>query len=109
MFGSKMGAVEKAIKKSNAGALMELAGNKEREVGLAAIVGLGAVGGHEATNFLISQLGNPDAEFRIAVAQALGVIGDKHTKAFVSAQISKETDDKVREAMGAAMANIKSY
>ena len=109
MFGNKMGAIEKAIKKNNSGALIDLAGNKDAEVSMAAIAGLGSIGDQEAVNFLISQLGNPQAEVRVAVAKAMGVIGDKHTKAFVSAQMSKETDEAVRQALTEAMSHIKNY
>ncbi len=109
MFGNKMDSVEKAIKKNNAGSLIAMGGNKDKEVSLAAIAGLGCVGGQEACNYLISRLCSQEPEVRIAVAQALGAIGDKHTKAFISAQMNKETDTAVREAMGLAMSHIKSY
>jgi len=109
MFGSKMDSVEKAIKKNNAAALIGLGDNKDKEVCLAAIAGLGSVGGQEACNYLISRLSSQEPEVRIAAAHALGALGDKHTKAFVSAQMSKETDPAVRDAMGQAMMHIKSY
>lgn len=109
MFGSKLGAVEKAIQKNNTSALISLGENKDLEVRLAAIAGLGIVGGEEVSHFLISRLSSPEAEVRVAAAHALGALGDKHTKAFVSAQMNKETDPDIREAMGQAMMHIKSY
>ncbi len=109
MFGNKMGNVEKAIKKNNAGALIGLADGKDAEVTLAAIAGLGGIGGQETCNFLISCLSNANVDIRVAAAKALGTIGDKHTKAFISAQMNKETDPQVRETMGQAMMLIKSY
>ena len=109
MFGNKMSAVEKATKKGNVGSLIDLAGNKDGEVSMAAIAGLGNVGGQEASNFLVSRLGSPEPEVRIAIAHALGAIGDKHTKAFLSAQMSKETKPEVKEAMREAMVLIKEY
>ena len=109
MFGSKMDSVEKAIKKSNAVALIGLGDNKDKEVSLAAIAGLGSVGGQDACNYLISRLNSQDSEVRVAAAHALGALGDKHTKAFISAQMNKETDPAVRDAMGQAMSHIKSY
>ncbi len=109
MFGNKMGNVEKAIKKNNAAALIGLADGKDTEVTLAAVAGLGGIGGQEACNYLISCLGNADVAIRIAAAKALGAIGDKHTKAFISAQMNKETDPQVRETMAQAMMLIKSY
>lgn len=109
MFGSKMSSVEKAVKKNNPGTLMSLGDNKDREVSLAAIAGLGSIGGHEAANYLITRLQSEEPEIRLAAAQALGAIGDIHTKAFVNAQMNKETNPEVREAMSQAMAHIKSY
>jgi HEAT repeat protein len=109
MFGNKMNSVEKAIKKSNASTLIGLCNNKDQEVCLAAIAGLGTVGGEDAINYLVAHLQVKDPKVRIAVAQALGTIGDIHTKAFVSAQMSKEENPDVREALSKALGQIKSY
>lgn len=109
MFGSKMSKVEKAIKTNNAHKLIELSGNNDMAVCLAAIAGLGKVRDDNATNFLISRLQNVEPKIRIAIAQALGMIGNVHTKAHLSAQMNKETEPEVREAFGAAMSNIKDY
>ena len=109
MFGNKMSAVEKAIKKNNANALIALGENKDKEVSLAAIAGLGSIGGQEACNFLVSHLGSDEPDVRMAIAKALGTIGDKHTKAFLSSQASKETDEKVKAVMHEAMVSIKEY
>jgi len=109
MFGSKMSKVEKAVEKQNAKALIDLAGAKDLELQLAAILGLSKVGGDDTTNYLITKLNDANPQIRTAVAQALGTLGDMHTKAHLSAQIARETDASVREAMSKAMANIKGY
>ncbi len=109
MFGNKMNAVEKAIKKSNANSLIGLANGNDLEVALAAVAGLGSIGGDDACNYLVAHVGSEAPEMRIAVAQALGKIGDMHTKAFVSAQIAKETNPEVREALTRVMSQIRSY
>jgi HEAT repeat protein len=109
MFGNKMNLVEKAIKKNNASSLIELCGNKDQEVCLAAIAGLGSVGGDDTANYLVSHLQSTEPKVRIAVAQALGVLGDKHTKAFVVAQMNKEGDPDVREALSKALTQIRNY
>ena len=109
MFGNKMNAVEKAIKKGNANALIGLANGSDTAVSLAAVAGLGSIGGEDACNFLVSHINSSEPEMRIAVAQALGKIGDMHTKAFVTAQMQKETDPKVREALTQAMSLIRNY
>ena len=109
MFGNKTNAIEKAIKKNNANALIKLAGDKDVSVDLTAIEGLGAVGGLEASNYLVTRLQSEEPKVRIAVAQALGKIANVHTKAFLAAQMNKETDPEAKEAMREAMVNIKEY
>lgn len=109
MFGNKMNQVEKAITKNNASTLIGLCDNKDQEVCLAAIAGLGTVGGEDAINFLLANLQSSDPKVRIAISQSLGALGDIHTKAFVSAQMSKEENPDVREALGKALGQIKNY
>lgn len=109
MFGNKMNAVEKAVKKGNIGALIELSDNKDKEVSFAAITGLAGLGGDDASHYLIRRLQDPDPNMRIAVAQALGQIANKHTKAFLSAQMQKEQDPKVKQVMQHEMGKIKQY
>ncbi len=109
MFGSKMSKVERAIERKDALKLIALADSRDQAISLAAITGLGTVGGDDAANYLTTLIQNAEPEIRIAVAQALGMIGDMHTKAFLSAQLGKETEPKVREAIGTAMSGIKDY
>ena len=109
MFGNKMDKVAKAIEKNNAGMLIQLTENNDPSVRLAAIAGLGKVGGDETSNCLITLLHSEDKATRLAVAQALGELGDMHTKAHLAAQLSKETDPEVHEAMSKAMSSIKGY
>lgn len=109
MFGNKMNHVEKAIAKSNASSLINLCSDKDKDVCFAAIAGLGSVGGDDASNYLISHLQNNDPKIRIAIIQALGVLGDMHTKAFVSARLSKEENPDVQEALRKALGQIKNY
>ena len=106
MFGSKMSKVEKAIEKSNAKQLISLADDSDQAVRLAAIKGLGSVGGDDTSNYLITRLQNPDPAIRIAIAQSLGMLADVHTKAHLSAQMTKEQDPQVREVISKAMSNI---
>jgi HEAT repeat protein len=109
MFGNNLSKVEKAIQKNNPSALVELAEGKDAEQKIAAILGLGKLGGENAINYLVTKLNDADPKIRIAVAQALGAIADPHTKAHVSAQRNRETDSQVREALSKAMAGIGGY
>ena len=109
MFSNKLGHVEKAISKKHVSTLIGLSSDKDQEVCLAAIAGLGDVGGDEAMNHLISCLQNTNPKVRIAAAQALGELGDKHSKAFVSSQMNKEEDPDVRQALSKALSKIRNY
>jgi HEAT repeat protein len=109
MFGNKMNAVEKAIRKNHVPALIELSESNEEDVRLGAIAGLGSVGGDDASHYLITRLQNPDPKVRVAVAAALGAIANKHTKAFLASQLKKEEDETVRQAILDAMVKIKEY
>jgi HEAT repeat protein len=103
------GKIERAIEKKDARKLIALTESCDKDIYLAAITGLGKVGGDDAANYLTTLIQNAEPDTRIAVALALGMIGDMHTKAVLSAQLSKETEPKVREAIGAAMSGIKDY
>ncbi|HPJ01740.1 MAG TPA: HEAT repeat domain-containing protein [Candidatus Limiplasma sp.] len=109
MFGNKMNAVDKAIKKQNVSALIDLSQDKDEEVCLKALAGLGTVGGDDATHYLNTRLQSPDPKVRLVVVQALGSIADKHTKAFLAAQLKREEDPVVKEALLDAMGKIKEY
>lgn len=109
MFGNKMNVIEKAIKKGNVAALIGLVDNKDEAIKMAAIEGLGDVGGLDASNYLVTRLGNEDPKERVAVVKALGKIANIHTKAFLFARMDKETDPEVKAALSEAMAKIKDY
>lgn len=98
-----MSKIERALEKKDARKLIALADSLDKDIYLAAITGLGKVGGDDAANYLTTLIQKAEPETRIAVAQALGMIGDMHTKAFLSAQFCKERDPKVSEAISAAM------
>ena len=78
MFGNKMNAVEKAVRKNHIPALIELSKSKDKAVSLAAIAGLGAAGGDDAAHYLTTRLQSPETDVRIAVAKALGTLANKH-------------------------------
>ena len=52
MFGSKMSKIERAIEKKDARKLIALADSRDKDTYLAAITGLGKVGGDDAANYL---------------------------------------------------------
>ena len=109
LFGNKTKQVESAIAHKKADKLIALAKDKDEAVALAAVKGLGVVGGEDAINFLVTQLRHIKPEFRAAAATSLGEIGDPHAKAHISCVLKFEKDTATIQAMHAAMAKIADY
>ena len=66
LFGNKTKQVESAIDHKKADKLIALAKDKDEAVALAAVKGLGVVGGEDAINFLVTQLRHIKPEFQDA-------------------------------------------
>ncbi len=109
LFGNKTKQVESAIDHKKADKLIALAKDKDEAVALAAVKGLGVVGGEDAINFLVTQLRHIKPEFRAAAATSLSEIGDPHAKAHISGVLKFEKDTATIQAMHAAMAKIADY
>ena len=105
LFGNKTKQVESAIDHKKADKLIALAKDKDEAVALAAVKGLGVVGGEDAINFLVTQL----RHIKPAAATSLGEIGDPHAKAHISGVLKFEKDTATIQAMHAAMAKIADY
>ena len=70
---SKLEKVEKAIEKGKEAALIKLAQDKDEEVRLAAIAGMGKIGKDDSFNFIVpDMLTNDDPKVRATAAEALG-------------------------------------
>ena len=109
LFGNKTKQVESAIDHKKADKLIALAKDKDEAVALAAVKGLGVVGGEDAINFLVTQLRHIKPEFRAAAATSLGEIGDPLAQAHISGVLKFEKDTATIQAMHAAMAKIADY
>lgn len=95
----KMEKVQKCIDKRKEKDLIKLAGEKERDVQLAAIAGLGKVGNDDGFNLLIKLLDNPDPELRVAGIKALGVMKNNHADAHLRYLLAHEKDASVIQAL----------
>lgn len=109
LFGNKMKQVESAVAHKKAGKLIELAQGKDAEAALAAVKGLGQVGGEDAINFLVTQLRSIDPKIRAAAASSLGEIGDPHAKAHIMGVLKFEKDADTVKVMHAALGKIRDY
>ena len=109
IFGDKMKQAEKAAEKKNGKKLIELAKDKKADVALAAVRGMGKVGGEDCVNYLVTQLRNIDPAFRAAAAASLGEIGDPHAKAHIHGALRFEKDEAAIKIMHESLARIRDY
>ena len=90
---SKLAKVQKDIEKNREADLLKMLHDKDKAVRLAVIEGLGKIGKDAACN---------------TVATALGEIGDEHTATHLSYRNSRETEEKVLQAIHEALGKIKA-
>ena len=89
---SKLDKVTKLVEKGKEAPLIKLAGDKDKEVRLAAIEAMGRIGKDDSFNAMVpDMLTDEDPDIRAAAATALGVM---------------EKDEKVVAAMKAAITNL---
>ncbi len=107
MFGSNLSKVEKLVAKKKDADLAKLTGSKDEAVRLAAIAGLGKVGGEVGYNTLVTLLRSPEPQIRIAVANAMAELADPKHRAHIEHLSKSETDPKVAAALLAALGKIR--
>lgn len=107
MFGSDLSKVEKLVAKKKDADLAKLTGSKDEAVRLAAIAGLGKVGGEAGYNTLVTLLRSPDPQTRIAVANAMGELADPKLRAHIEHLAKSEKDQKVAAALLSTLGKIK--
>ena len=102
---SKLEKVEKAIEKGKEAALIKLAQDKDEEVRLAAIAGMGKIGKDDSFNFIVpDMLTNP--KVRATAAEALGNMDNEHASAHLRYYLEREKDPTVIAAMRNAIAAL---
>lgn len=106
MFGSKLGKIDKMIEKNQAEKLEKLLKDKDQQVVLAAIDGLGQCTGDTAFNALVGLILSPDTQVRIHAINALGVMGLPKARTFLLHQKTEETDKAVLAAIEDALKKI---
>ena len=106
MFGSKIGKIGKMIEKNDAEKLEKLLKDKDMEVVLAAIDGLGQCTGDTAFNALVPLILSPDAQVRAHAVKALGVMGLPKARTFLLHQKAAEKDPSVMAAIEDALKKI---
>lgn len=109
MFGSKQDKIQKAIEKKRIPDLIKFSQDKEKDIVLAAIAGLGKIVDDDSFNALVPFLNNPDAALRSAAATSLGEIGNEHAKAFLLHASTIEKDEAAKKAMELAASKLRAH
>ena len=104
---SKLDKVEKAIEKGKENVLIKLAQDKDEEIRLAVIAGMGKIGKDDSFNFIVpDMLTNDDPKIRAAAATALGEMNNEHASAHLRYYLEREKDPTVVTAMKNAISAL---
>ena len=104
---SKLNKVEKCIEKGKDEELVKLAQDKDLEVRLAAIAGLGKMSGKVwASKALISMMTDAEPKVRAACAAAMGELRDDRADTHLRYHLEREKDPQVIEAMEQALSAL---
>lgn len=106
MFGDKMGKIDKLVAKKKVEPLISLANDKQEDVRLAAIAGLGKCDVDEAYNALVPMLRESSPSVRIASAKALATLGRASARVHIDHQIAAEKDANVLAEMKKALSAL---
>lgn len=107
MFGNKLSKIPKMIEKNQAEKLEKLLADKDTQVRLAAIDGLGQCTGDVAFNALVPLLNHSDESVRSHAANALGKMGLPKARTFLLHRKDAEKDAGVLKAIAEALRQIE--
>jgi len=104
---SKLDKIQKSIEKGKEAPLVKLANDKDKEVRLAAIAGMGKIGKDDSFNIMVpSMLLDEDPDIRSAAALALGEMKNPHASAHLRYYLEREKDEKVADAIRKAITSL---
>lgn len=106
MFGNKLSKIPKMIEKNQAEKLTDLLRDRDENVVLAAIDGLGQCTGDVAFNSLVPLVRAENAAVREHAILALGKMGLPKARTFLLHQREEEKETKVLEAITEALRHI---
>ncbi|HIQ63246.1 MAG: HEAT repeat domain-containing protein [Christensenellales bacterium] len=103
MFEGKQEKIRKLAEKKKSGKIVQHLGDKDMNVVLAAVAGLGECGDETAYNALVPLLHNQNAPLRAAAAEALGKTGNSAASTHLRYQLKNESDPSVQKAIHSAL------
>ena len=98
--------MKKYVESKKEGKLLKLVHDKDQQVRLAAIEGLGKVGKDDGFNALITLIADENGTIRAASARALGELGNEHAGAHLVYRMEHETDQAVISAIKNAISTL---
>ena len=98
--------MKKYVESKKEGKLLKLVHDKDQQVRLAAIEGLGKVGKDDGFNALITLIADENGTIRAASARALGELGNEHAVAHLVYRMEHETDQAVISAIKNAISTL---
>lgn len=107
MFGNKLSKVEKLAEKKKDAALIGLTTDKNEEVRMAAIRGLGQCDTDDAYNALVPLVHASDASSRRAAILALADMNRPSGRVHIEHQMRVEKDAQVLSAIQTALGSLK--
>ena len=108
---SKTDKIEKLAAKKNSQKIIQMVNDKDPEIRLAAIHGLGLIGDEASQNTLQDLLRNQDADVRLAAVKSLGAIAilngrDVNSKSHLQHLKLIEKDERVKKAIDEAVSGM---
>ena len=107
MFGNKLTKIPKMVEKNQAEKLEKLLTDKDMQVKLAAVDGLGQCTGDVAFNALVPLINHPEVDMRVHTINALGMMGLPKARTFLLHRRDQETDAGVNKAIAEALHRIE--
>lgn len=105
---AKIEKIQKYVKKGNADKLAAMASDKDKEIRMAAIQGLGEVISNEkALNTLVALLEDGDADIREAAVAALGKSEGSYVETQLRYCLSHEKDERVVKTARESLARVR--
>lgn len=106
IFGDKATKIEHSVQKGHSAKLIPLLKDKNLDVRIKAIQGLGKIGDDHAINALIGLLSDPNQTVRMETIKSMGDTGNQTVRSHLQHLIQTETDDNVKKVIREAIARI---
>lgn len=106
IFGDKATKIEHSIQKGNSAKLVPLLKDKDLNVRVKAIQGLGKIGDDHSINALIGLLSDSNQTVRLETIKSMGETGNQTVRSHLQHLIQTETDEDVKKSIREAIAKI---